>query len=97
MALQPMGNDRAHSPSSSSSTFGLANLNLPEPKDPHPQEWRLPYEHKMEKRELYSSWQMDVQSQICNIGDKLNESLKQFPASYHKDLQDIAGQNGSRH
>jgi len=48
-------NGRAASPlaSSSSSSYGLADLKLPEPKDPHPQEWRLPHEHKMEKREVY--------------------------------------------
>ena len=40
--------------SSNSSSFGLSDLNLPEPKFPHPQEWRLPKEHKMEKREKYS-------------------------------------------
>lgn len=51
------GNGRSLSPaaaSSSSSSYGLANLNLPEPKHLHPQEWRLPHEHKMEKRELHS-------------------------------------------
>ncbi|KAF6029175.1 hypothetical protein EB796_012521 [Bugula neritina] len=77
-------NGRAASPlaSSSSSSYGLADLKLPEPKDPHPQEWRLPHEHKMEKREVYYSWQNDVQSQILNIEAKLNESLQRFPPNY---------------
>jgi len=70
--------------SSNTSSFGLANINLPEPKLQHPQEWRLPKEHKMEKREQYSSWQLDVKSQIDHIEEKLNKSLKMFPDENNK-------------
>ncbi|KAK3792660.1 hypothetical protein RRG08_032297 [Elysia crispata] len=44
-----------------------------------PEEWTLPHEWKIEKRERFDSWKMDVQSQISNISQNLQLSLQEFP------------------
>jgi len=50
-----------------------------------PEEWTLPHEWKIEKRELFNNWKMDVQNQITNISKTLDTSLQQFP---HPDVGD---------
>lgn len=44
-----------------------------------PEEWTLPHEWKMEKRELFENWKMDVQNQIANLAQNLNTSLRHYP------------------
>lgn len=44
-----------------------------------PEEWTLPHEWKIEKRELFDNWKMDVQSQISNISRSLDNSLQTNP------------------
>jgi len=44
-----------------------------------PEEWTLPHEWKIEKRESFGNWKMDVQSQISNISRTLNSSLQSYP------------------
>jgi len=44
-----------------------------------PEEWTLPHEWKIEKRELFDNWKMDVQSQISNISRNLTDSLQSYP------------------
>ncbi|XP_005094187.1 uncharacterized protein LOC101855474 [Aplysia californica] len=44
-----------------------------------PEEWTLPHEWKIEKREVFDNWKMDVQSQISNISRNLNSSLQTYP------------------
>lgn len=44
-----------------------------------PEEWTLPHEWKIEKRERFDNWKMDVQSQISNISQNLQDSLQEFP------------------
>lgn len=63
----------------SESSFGLQNANVNR-NTVLPEEWTLPKEHCMEKREPYSSWKADVQTQILNMGLTLDASLHDFPA-----------------
>ncbi|RUS69003.1 hypothetical protein EGW08_023235 [Elysia chlorotica] len=44
-----------------------------------PEEWTLPHEWKIEKRERFDNWKMDVQSQISNISQSLQHSLQEYP------------------
>ncbi|GFO47690.1 hypothetical protein PoB_007419500 [Plakobranchus ocellatus] len=44
-----------------------------------PEEWTLPHEWKIEKRERFDNWKLDVQSQISNISQNLKDSLQEFP------------------
>ncbi|XP_022313229.1 uncharacterized protein LOC111118187 [Crassostrea virginica] len=45
----------------------------------HPEEWTLPHEWSMEKRELFENWKMDVQNQIANLASSLEKSLAEYP------------------
>ncbi|XP_076442299.1 uncharacterized protein LOC143281161 [Babylonia areolata] len=76
MANRPMssGND-----SSSASTVELPPLNGLNRNGVLPEEWTLPHEWKIEKRELFDNWKMDVQNQIANIATNLNQSLEHYP------------------
>ncbi|XP_076458385.1 uncharacterized protein LOC143292092 [Babylonia areolata] len=65
--------------SSSASSVELPTLAGMNRNQPLPEEWTLPHEWKMEKRELFENWKMDVQNQIANIATSLNESLQTFP------------------
>lgn len=63
--------------SSSTSSLGLANLNLPEPRDPLPQEWRLPHEHKMEKREPFGVRNVSLSLPgVCNHTVDIDSSIR---------------------
>ncbi|KAK3590966.1 hypothetical protein CHS0354_034538 [Potamilus streckersoni] len=46
---------------------------------PLPEEWTLPHEWKIEKRELFENWKMDVQNQIANVARTLTDSLQKHP------------------
>ncbi len=63
----------------SGSSLGLENISLNRCK-PHPEQWTLPHEWQIEKRELYEHWKLDLQSQISHIDKKLGKSLQEFPA-----------------
>ncbi|XP_002739954.1 uncharacterized protein LOC100372287 [Saccoglossus kowalevskii] len=69
--------------SCSNSTMGLPYLALSR-SGPIPEQWTLVHEWNIEKRQQrdidpYVNWQFDVQSQISNMGDKLNKSLHEHP------------------
>ncbi|XP_046352467.1 uncharacterized protein [Haliotis cracherodii] len=64
--------------SSSGSTINLPSLNVSK-LTPHPEEWTLPHEWNIEKREVFQNWKMDVQNQIANIATSLDKSLQHFP------------------
>jgi len=65
--------------SSSASSVALPPLSGLNRNDVLPEEWTLPHEWKIEKRELFDNWKMDVQNQIANIATNLNQSLKHYP------------------
>ncbi|OWF39010.1 uncharacterized protein LOC110465616 [Mizuhopecten yessoensis] len=44
-----------------------------------PEQWTLPHEWNMEKREMFENWKMDVQNQVANIATNLERSLKEYP------------------
>lgn len=47
------------------SSYGLGPMTF-QTGEVHPQEWTLPHEHKIEKREDYSYWFTDIQASILN-------------------------------
>jgi len=65
--------------SSSSSTAELPPLQGMGRHDVLPEEWTLPHEWKIEKREMFDNWKMDVQNQIANIATNLDQSLQHYP------------------
>ncbi|XP_045211344.1 uncharacterized protein LOC123562810 [Mercenaria mercenaria] len=71
--------NRATSPDSASSTAELPNVHGLSKASPHPEEWTLPHEWNIEKREMFENWKMDVQNQISNIAGTLSNSLRKHP------------------
>ncbi|KAH3861901.1 uncharacterized protein LOC127870243 [Dreissena polymorpha] len=70
---------RVTSPDSSSSAGELPNVSGLSKASPHPEEWTLPHEWNIEKREMYDNWKMDVQNQISNLAVTLKNSLQKHP------------------
>ncbi|KAK7111791.1 uncharacterized protein [Littorina saxatilis] len=77
MANRPMST--GPDSSSGSTVVGLPLLSGLNRNDALPEEWTLPHEWKIEKREMFENWKMDVQNQIANIATNLNQSLQHFP------------------
>ncbi|KAL4240809.1 hypothetical protein ACF0H5_001597 [Mactra antiquata] len=69
--------NRVTSPDSASSTMELPNVHTK--ASPHPEEWTLPHEWNIEKREMFENWKMDVQNQISNVAGMLVSSLQKHP------------------
>lgn len=67
--------------SSASSTIELPNVRGLNKQSTHPEEWTLPHEWNIEKREMFGNWKMDVQNQIANIAGTLTNSLQKHPRS----------------
>ncbi|KAJ8318455.1 hypothetical protein KUTeg_003546 [Tegillarca granosa] len=74
------GDDPISDANSSVGGGGVGGLNK---NAPLPEEWTLPHEWNMEKREVFENWKMDVQNQVANIATSLGKSLKDYP---HPDL-----------
>jgi len=65
--------------SSHSSSLDLPNVQGLSKASPHPEEWTLPHEWNIEKREMFGNWKMDVQNQIAYLAGSLEESLRKHP------------------
>ncbi|XP_052788966.1 uncharacterized protein LOC128224056 [Mya arenaria] len=70
---------RVTSPDSSSSAGDIPIVSGLSKPSAHPEEWTLPHEWNIEKREMYDNWKMDVQNQISNIAEMLTSSLQKHP------------------
>lgn len=65
--------------SDSASSVDLPAISGLNKNSAHPEEWTLPHEWSMEKRELFENWKMDVQNQIANLASSLEKSLAEYP------------------
>ncbi|XP_064594391.1 LOW QUALITY PROTEIN: uncharacterized protein LOC135461274 [Liolophura sinensis] len=87
MTARPVsaGQDSTSGSSAAEVTIGVSKL------APLPEQWTLPKEWNIEKRETFAFWKMDVQNQIANISGTLERSLSAFPhpdVSRHMTCQD---------
>lgn len=73
-----MANARANESSDASSSVNVPAVSIKK-NGPLPEEWTLPHEHSMEKREKYENWRMDLQNQIAGVAINLSRSLREYP------------------
>ncbi|XP_039256496.2 uncharacterized protein LOC120333192 [Styela clava] len=60
------------------SSLGLGPLSMNR-NEPHPEVWTLVNVHRMEKREDYGNWFLDIQASILNCAEKLTGLLEECP------------------
>lgn len=65
--------------SSASSTLELPGVHGLSKNTGHPEQWTLPHEWNIEKREMFENWRMDVQNQIAHVAGSLTSSLRKHP------------------
>ena len=73
-----MANARVNESSDASSSVNVPTVSIKK-NGPLPEEWTLPHEHSMEKREKYENWRMDLQNQIAGVAINLSRSLREYP------------------
>ncbi|XP_052068832.1 uncharacterized protein LOC127708074 [Mytilus californianus] len=73
-----MANARLNDSSDASSSVNVPAVSVKR-SAPHPEEWTLPHEHSMEKREKFENWRMDLQTQIAGVAINLSKSLREYP------------------
>ncbi|KAK6170007.1 hypothetical protein SNE40_018504 [Patella caerulea] len=75
MAARPASGGAA----SISSCAGIPVISAQTKHTPLPEEWTLPHEWSIEKREIFQNWKMDIQKQIANLAGSLESSLSDHP------------------
>ena len=73
-----MANARVNESSDASSSVNVPTVSIKK-NGPLPEEWTLPHEHSMEKREKYENCRMDLQNQIAGVAINLSRSLREYP------------------